>query len=835
MKPTKRIRTVLYGDQHVSPAELEVLHTPAMQRLYGLRQLGSADRVFVDASHSRFHHVVGVVHQVEKLTSAIAGNLQRSSKRFRLGSGDSPDSISAKDLARYVVLRKPVNRLIGLLHDLTHAPFGHTVEDEIQLVESKHDEPDRQADAFYRLLCQLVAWLGVEAAVDLPACMRPFLSQGEGRDTPEPRAVGELARQLLEIDPAVANACWRLRSEDVARLLAHLNCAMTALLHLEALHTDAPTREQMPRADGHLYAFQDAIGVALAGDRFARLSEDFRFSPHRDAFMLDVVGNTVCADLLDYAQRDSHFLGLRLDHDPDRIAENFTLVSWDASAYERAHKGKPRSVPPGLADPFEGWCLRTAISLFTHKYRTDVPSELMNLLNVRFYLYERAIYHPTKCAAGAMLGTALQLLGWRQGMGADGRPELPSHLRFVGDDVFLHEVRSAALELLDWFGTQEQEHVVDGRDVDSLGTPGANNGLAAALLRLRIKQRIATARDELLAATRLLDRLSARRYLRPVFRALPSATILVGADGLADAFRNSQTRFEAEREIEQRATLRLGSVVIHCPRRAPATKIANVLLVQPGTGDDDVAKLRHIASLDRAIFGEHETAIQAVEQMYASMWRLVVYAAPEQMTAYKEIARVAGRVILEKTDPHRHYADRPDLVCDNDPSLARELESKLGAQKDVGPEDDDAPLSEFGVAVGRIADRLLERDRVGAVFELASHETGLITDQIRRKLEEALSSAILPTAPAVRVDQLVAAMKTYVKRLPLKDEKKFRERYEPAVARLEETKFMAVLASLQEAIQGTPKEMVVHKGFKLTQLEEVLDQLLRVQQNSREN
>ncbi len=131
---------------------------------------------------------------------------------------------------------------------------------------------------------------------------------------------------------------------------------------------------------------------------------DFEFNPRRDAFMLDIVGNTVCADLLDYAQRDSHFAGLRLDYDSDRIAENFTLVSFDASTYELSHPHPEgvtalrRTVPKGNPDPFEGWCLRTAISLFSHKYRTDIPSELMNLLNVRFYLYERVIYHPTKCA-----------------------------------------------------------------------------------------------------------------------------------------------------------------------------------------------------------------------------------------------------------------------------------------------------------------------------------------------------------------------------------------------------------------------------------------------------
>ena len=53
------------------------------------------------------------------------------------------------------------------------------------------------------------------------------------------------------------------------------------------------------------------------------LSEDLRFQPRRDAYMIDLVGNTVCADLLDYAKRDAHFANLKLDYDADRIAENF--------------------------------------------------------------------------------------------------------------------------------------------------------------------------------------------------------------------------------------------------------------------------------------------------------------------------------------------------------------------------------------------------------------------------------------------------------------------------------------------------------------------------------
>ena len=202
MQKSKRIRTVLYGDQRLSSAELEVLHTPAMQRLYGLKQLGLTDRIFIDASHTRIHHVVGVLHQVDKLVDAIVSNLEQSDRRLRIGASESTgQDFSAAELATFVDGRRPVIRFIGLLHDLTHAPFGHTVEDEIRLVEIKHDEPDRQADAFYRLLCQLVAWFSVELngpdSDSFPQSLRPFLSQGGNAKLPDPSDVGHLAHQLI--------------------------------------------------------------------------------------------------------------------------------------------------------------------------------------------------------------------------------------------------------------------------------------------------------------------------------------------------------------------------------------------------------------------------------------------------------------------------------------------------------------------------------------------------------------------------------------------------------------------------------------------------------------
>jgi len=124
---------------------------------------------------------------------------------------------------------------------------------------------------------------------------------------------------------------WRLSTERVAALLANLHVAMTALLHLELLHKNKPQRKHIPDQAG--YPFQKLIEGILSGTASRALPLTFGFRPQRDAYMLDIVGNTVCADLLDYAKRDSHFANLKLDYDAERIAENFTLISWNAVTY----------------------------------------------------------------------------------------------------------------------------------------------------------------------------------------------------------------------------------------------------------------------------------------------------------------------------------------------------------------------------------------------------------------------------------------------------------------------------------------------------------------------
>jgi len=295
MSKPKRLRTILYGDQRVSNEELDLLNTPALQRLYELHQLGLTDRVFIDASHSRLHHVIGVLEQAERIANAIIRNLNTDPGRV-IEYGRPPSAISARDLARHVSQSRPIIRLIGLLHDLTHAPYGHTVEDEINLVVCKHDEPKRQADAFYRLLCQYLGWLARDAGVSegrdalgellIPQELTVFLDEPDGPPPVDWSVIASFGVKLLGRQRTHPNCIfWRLDANRIAVLLANLHVSMTALLHLELLHKNSPKAKHIPDEAG--FPFQKVIERILEGYGYKSFGVETRFQPRRDAFMLD--------------------------------------------------------------------------------------------------------------------------------------------------------------------------------------------------------------------------------------------------------------------------------------------------------------------------------------------------------------------------------------------------------------------------------------------------------------------------------------------------------------------------------------------------------------------
>ena len=96
----KSIFDPVHGIVAVEGAPLELIGHPAFQRLWGIRQTGFAHLVFPGANHTRLEHSLGVFW----VTRQMADHL-----------GLSPEESLAVSVG-------------GLLHDLGHGPFSHTLD-----------------------------------------------------------------------------------------------------------------------------------------------------------------------------------------------------------------------------------------------------------------------------------------------------------------------------------------------------------------------------------------------------------------------------------------------------------------------------------------------------------------------------------------------------------------------------------------------------------------------------------------------------------------------------------------------------------------------------------
>ncbi|MBZ5497897.1 MAG: HD domain-containing protein [Acidobacteriia bacterium] len=113
----KLLRDAAHGDIELEPLEVELVDTPEFQRLRGIKQLGTAYLVYPSATHTRFEHSLGTSWMARRMIEALR----------RTGS-ISPDEATAICVA-------------ALLHDVTHIPFGHTLEDERRVLP-RHDKDE---------------------------------------------------------------------------------------------------------------------------------------------------------------------------------------------------------------------------------------------------------------------------------------------------------------------------------------------------------------------------------------------------------------------------------------------------------------------------------------------------------------------------------------------------------------------------------------------------------------------------------------------------------------------------------------------------------------------
>jgi hypothetical protein len=172
----KTVRDAVHGDIHLPAEYLPLLDAREMQRLRGVKQLGTAFHVYPSARHTRFEHCLGAYHMAVRL-----------SDRLRRNHRADPDVAAA-----FTPEEERIAHVAALVHDLPHIPYGHSIEDQDGLLP-RHDTPERIARALGGgEIAAALDRLGTHAAV--ARCLGGAGAAPEPGPVPEP---GPGVRELV--------------------------------------------------------------------------------------------------------------------------------------------------------------------------------------------------------------------------------------------------------------------------------------------------------------------------------------------------------------------------------------------------------------------------------------------------------------------------------------------------------------------------------------------------------------------------------------------------------------------------------------------------------------
>ena len=122
LKTHKTIRIAPSGDVMITKLECQIIDTKEFQRLRAIKQLGTTYLTYPTAIHTRFDHSLGTVYMADMLIRKVRENKHSETEEKEI----KPEE-------------EIIIRLYALLHDISHIPFGHTLEDEFRIID-KHDE-----------------------------------------------------------------------------------------------------------------------------------------------------------------------------------------------------------------------------------------------------------------------------------------------------------------------------------------------------------------------------------------------------------------------------------------------------------------------------------------------------------------------------------------------------------------------------------------------------------------------------------------------------------------------------------------------------------------------
>jgi len=282
------------------------------------------------------------------------------------------------------------------------------------------------------------------------------------------------------------------------------------------------------------------------------------------AYAADIVGNTFCADLLDYLERDAYFAGIQGKFRTDRSR---------AISY--------------LFIPLSGDDKNRLVVRLWHKdrFKDDVISELFNVLRARKDLAEAVYFHHSKECLSAMLIAAAQ------------RSNLIDRIK---------KDKSKLLEITD-------HQIFAGLESDEAGS-------LAKKLSADILQRKLYVPVYLVSKLTTPDRQEGALDFKNIAEKMRNRSNWDNSDQnrpKQESADGAQFRMKVEDELSDLCNLDPGQVIIYCPDTEMNLKAAKARILW---------ERNHVAVLEKVPSGDIEERIDIMRVEHQALWKFYIFA-----------------------------------------------------------------------------------------------------------------------------------------------------------------------------------------------------------------
>jgi uncharacterized protein len=288
----------------------------------------------------------------------------------------------------------------------------------------------------------------------------------------------------------------------------------------------------------------------------------------------DLIGNTICADLIDYLYRDLLHLGKPREFDP-RLLEYLEILTRQREVTAREDR---------LVINLRG----------TPRPRPDAVTAIIDLLESRYQLSEVALFHRVKLAAAGMLERLIA--EYRDSF------DTPELQRSALEDLLPELIECSDAEMLKLF----EQKLLERRSEQNAGRIGGAVDLARRLRVRRLHRQLHVLYEDDIGGPEVAAEIATR------FSGDPD---LEGGARRADVRRAATDRLRTVRALEGDFGLSPGEIVMYCPPLQMNTKIAEVGIFVRGIVDS----LARLDERNPRISGGH---LRAQQERFRRLWRV---------------------------------------------------------------------------------------------------------------------------------------------------------------------------------------------------------------------